>query len=234
LPFVPLEQVDPIYFSKSYYLEPDPKAAKAYALLRDTLEESGKVAIVKVALRRREALATLRVREGVLTMETMLWPDEIRAPDFGFLDESPEVRKQEMAMAASLVDSLSGDFDPTEFTDQYREALESLIEAKVEGRDQVPAPETEVDGGGKVVDLVAALQASIDAAKKGRTGGASSDDSVSARPAAKKTPATKAAATTAAATKAAAAKKAPAKKAPVAKKTAAKTAKRSSAARRSA
>jgi DNA end-binding protein Ku len=234
LQFVPLEQVDPIYFNKSYYLEPDPKATKAYVLLRDTLEESGKVAIVKVALRRREALATLRVREGVLTMETMLWPDEIRAPAFGFLDESPDVRKQEMAMAASLVDSLSGDFDPTEFTDQYREALESLIEAKVEGRDLVPAPETEVDGGGKVVDLVAALQASIDAAKKGRTGGASSDDSVSARPAAKKTPATKAAATKAAATKAAAAKKAPAKKAAVAKKTAAKTAKRSSAARRSA
>jgi len=224
LQFVPLEQVDPIYFNKSYYLEPDPKATKAYVLLRDTLEESGKVAIVKVALRRREALATLRVRDGVLTMETMLWPDEIRTPSFGFLDESPEVRKQEMAMAASLVDSLSGDFDPTEFTDQYREALESLIEAKVEGRDLVPAPETEVAGGGKVVDLVAALQASIEAAKKGRTGGAASDESVSARPTAKKAPAKKAAA----------AKKAPAKKAAVAKKTAAKTAKRSSAARRSA
>jgi len=193
-------------------------------LLRDTLEESGKVAIVKVALRRREALATLRVREGVLTMETMLWPDEIRTPSFGFLDESPEVRKQEMAMAASLVDSLAGDFDPTEFTDQYREALESLIEAKVEGRDLVPAPETEVAGGGKVVDLVAALQASIDAAKKGRVGGASSDDSVSARPAGKKAPAKKPAA----------AKKAPAKKATPPKKTAAKTAKKSSATRRSA
>jgi len=224
LQFVPLEQVDPIYFNKSYYLEPDPKATKAYVLLRDTLEESGKVAIVKVALRRREALATLRVREGVLTMETMLWPDEIRTPSFGFLDESPEVRKQEMAMAASLVDSLAGDFDPTEFTDQYREALESLIEAKVEGRDLVPAPETEVAGGGKVVDLVAALQASIDAAKKGRMGGASSDDSVSARPAGKKAPAKKPAA----------AKKAPAKKATPPKKTAAKTAKKSSATRRSA
>lgn len=229
LQFVPLEQVDPIYFNKSYYLEPDPKATKAYVLLRDTLEESGKVAIVKVALRRREALATLRVREGVLTMETMLWPDEIRQPSFGFLDESPEVRKQEMAMAASLVDSLSGDFDPTEFTDQYREALESLIEAKVEGRDLVPAPETEVAGGGKVVDLVAALQASIDAAKKGRTGGTSSDDSVSERPAAKKAPAKKAAPV-----KKAAAKKAPAKKAAAPKKTVAKTAKRSSATRRSA
>ena len=205
LQFVPLDQVDPIYFSKSYYLEPDAKATKAYVLLRDTLEDSGKVAIVKVALRRREALATLRVREGVLTMETMLWPDEIREPAFGFLDESPDVRKQELAMAASLVESLSGDFDPSAYTDQYREAVESLIEAKVEGRDLVPAPESEVEGGGKVVDLVAALQASIDAAKRGRAGGAASDASVSARPA-KKT---------------AAVKEAPAKKA-AAKKTAAR------------
>ena len=124
LQFVPLDQVDPIYFSKSYYLEPDPKATKAYVLLRDTLEDSGKVAIVKVALRRREALATLRVREGVITMETMLWPDEIRKPEFGFLDESPEIRKAELAMAASLVDSLAGDFDPSEYSDSYREALD--------------------------------------------------------------------------------------------------------------
>lgn len=233
LQFVPLEQVDPIYFSKSYYLEPDAKATKAYVLLRDTLEDSGKVAIVKVALRRREALATLRVREGVLTMETMLWPDEIREPAFGFLDESPEVRKQELAMAASLVESLSGDFDPSAYTDQYREAVESLIDAKVEGRDLVPAPESEVEGGGKVVDLVAALQASIDAAKRGRAGGASSDGGVSARPAKK---------SAAKSTATAAAKKAPAKKATPAKKTAAKkaaapakqAAKKASAARRSA
>jgi DNA end-binding protein Ku len=179
LQFVPLEQVDPIYFSKSYYLEPEARATKAYVLLRDTLAESGKVAIVKVALRRREALATLRVREGVLTMETMLWPDEIRKPDFGFVDESSQVRRQELAMAASLVDSLSGDFDPAEYTDHYREALDSLIEAKIEGRDLVPAPEAaETGAGGKVVDLVAALQASIDAAKRGRTGGAASDTEV--------------------------------------------------------
>jgi DNA end-binding protein Ku len=215
LQFVPLEQVDPIYFSKSYYLEPDPKATKAYVLLRDTLEESGKVAIVKVALRRREALATLRVRDGVLTMETMLWPDEIRTPDFGFLGESPDVRKQELAMASSLVESLSGDFDPSQYTDQYREALDSVIEAKIEGRDLVPAPDTEQTGrGGKVVDLVAALQASIDAAKRGRTGEVASSDT---REPAKTTPA----------------RNAPAKKAtaktsgrqPVAKKTAASTAK---------
>ena len=168
LQFVEESEVDPIYFAKSYYLEPDAQGAKPYVLLRDALENSDQVAIVKVALRRREALATLRVREGVLTMETMLWPDEIREPAFGFLDESPEVRKQELAMAASLVESLSGDFDPSQYTDQYREAVESLIDAKIEGRDLVPAPDTEVEGGAKVVDLVAALQASIDAAKRGR------------------------------------------------------------------
>ena len=254
LQFVPLEQVDPIYFNKSYYLEPDAKATKAYVLLRDTLEESGKVAIVKVALRRREALATLRVREGVLTMETMLWPDEIRTPDFGFLGESPEVRKQELAMAASLVDSLSGDFDPSEYTDHYREALDSVIEAKIEGRDLVPAPDTTETGkGGKVVDLVAALQASIDAAKRGRTAGSASDESGSgsATQAATKT-ATKTATKSGASKRAAPAAKKTATKAPAkpvartsAQKTSAKkaasasadakgTAKRSSATRRSA
>ena len=133
LQFVPLEQVDPIYFNKSYYLEPDPRAAKAYVLLRDTLEKSGRVAVVKVALRRREALATLRVRDGVITLETMLWPDEIRNPEFGFLDEDVDVRPAEIAMANGLVESLSGDFNPADYTDQYRAALESVVEAKIEG-----------------------------------------------------------------------------------------------------
>ena len=158
LQFVPLEQVDPIYFNKSYYLEPDARATKAYVLLRDTLEKSGRVAVVKVALRRREALATLRVREGVITLETMLWPDEIRAPEFGFLDEAVDVRPAEIAMASSLVDSLSGDFDPSDFTDQYRAALESVVEAKIEGRDLIPAPDSgDAETSGTVVDLVAAL-----------------------------------------------------------------------------
>jgi DNA end-binding protein Ku len=245
LQFVPLEQVDPIYFNKSYYLEPESKATKAYVLLRDTLEESGKVAIVKVALRRREALATLRVREGVLTMETMLWPDEVRKPDFGFLDEHPEVRRQELAMAASLVDSLSGDFDPTDYTDQYREALDSLIDAKIEGRDLVPAPDTTETGvSGKVVDLVAALQASIDAAKRGREGGAAAAveraAGKTATRAATKAPAktaTQAATRTATKTGTKAAKKAAAKSPAAAKKAtpaAKKAAKKSSATRRSA
>src|SRR5450432_2591850 len=190
LQFVPLEQVDPIYFNKSYYLEPDPRAAKAYVLLRDTLEKSGRVAVVKVALRRREALATLRVREGVITLETMLWPDEIRAPEFGFLDEAVEVRPQEIAMASSLVDSLSGDFDPSDFTDQYRAALESVVEAKIEGRDLIPAPEsTDTGASGTVVDLVAALQASIAAVKAATAGTAGTAGTASA--AAKESPAAK-------------------------------------------
>jgi DNA end-binding protein Ku len=200
LSFVPLEQVDPIYFAKSYYLEPESKATKAYVLLRDALEESGRVAIVKVALRRREALATLRVREGVVTLETMLWPDEIRTPDFGFLDEKVEVRPQELAMAHSLIESLTGDFDPSQFTDEYRAAVDSVIEAKIEGRDVVPAVETADAGApGKVVDLVAALQASIDAAKRNRAGGATADAAPagSARRGAAKKSAAKSAATTA-------------------------------------
>jgi DNA end-binding protein Ku len=187
LQFVPLDQVDPIYFNKSYYLEPDPRAAKAYVLLRDTLEKSGRVAVVKVALRRREALATLRVRAGVITLETMLWPDEIRRPDFGFLDEDVDVRPAEIAMANGLVESLSGDFDPADYTDQYRAALESVVEAKIEGRDLVPAPDTtEAEASGTVVDLVAALQASIAAVKASKESGGGSSAKASAPAGAKK------------------------------------------------
>jgi DNA end-binding protein Ku len=187
LQFVPLEQVDPIYFNKSYYLEPDPRAAKAYVLLRDTLEKSGRVAVVKVALRRREALATLRVRGGVITLETMLWPDEIRNPEFGFLDEDVDVRPAEIAMANGLVESLSGDFDPADYTDQYRAALQSVVEAKIEGRDLVPAPDTtESDTSGTVVDLVAALQASIAAVKAAKEQGGSASGKAAAPASGKK------------------------------------------------
>jgi DNA end-binding protein Ku len=209
LQFVPLDQVDPIYFNKSYYLEPDARATKAYVLLRDTLEKSGRVAVVKVALRRREALATLRVREGVITLETMLWPDEIRAPEFGFLDETVDVRPQEIAMASSLVDSLSGDFDPSDFTDQYRAALESVVEAKIEGRDLIPAPESSDAGAsGTVVDLVAALQASIAAVKAGTAGtaGTAAKEPAAKQPAASTGAAKKAAASKGAAKKTAASK----------------------------
>ena len=188
LQFVPLEQVDPIYFEKSYYLEPDKAGVKPYALLRDALEESGKVAVVKVALRNRESLATLRVRDGVFVLETMLWPDEVRTPDFGFLDEPVEVRPQELAMAGSLIDTLSGDFDPGQYKDSYREALQQVIEAKVAGQ-EVVQPEEAQPTSGTVVDLMAALRASVEAAKKGRSEGGSAQEQAPAVPSARRAPA---------------------------------------------
>jgi DNA end-binding protein Ku len=166
LQFVPLDQVDPIYFAKSYYLEPDAAGAKPYVLLRDALERSGMVAIVKVALRQRESLATLRVRGGIFVLETMLWPDEIRAADFPFLEEDIDVRAQELTMASSLIDSMSGDFDPSEHRDAYREALQEAIEAKIEGKEVVEPVEAKEPEA--AVDLLSALRASVEAAKKGR------------------------------------------------------------------
>jgi DNA end-binding protein Ku len=212
LSFVPLEQVDPIYFAKSYYLEPDKTATKPYVLLRDALEQADSVALVKVAIRTRESLATLRVRDGVLVLETMVWPDEVRTPDFGFLDEDVTVRQQELAMAQSLIESMSADFDPDQYHDEYRAALEQVIEAKIEGREVVEQPVQEEDTG-SVVDLMAALRASVAAAKKGRGEGDEADEEQppAKKAAAKKAPAKKAAAKAPA--KKAAAKKAPAKKA---------------------
>ena len=171
LQFVPLEQVDPIYFNKSYYLEPEKSATKPYVLLRDALERSGMVAVVKVAIRTREQLATLRVRDGVIVLETMLWPDEIRTPDFAFLDEDITVRGPEEKMADSLVASMSGDFDAGEFTDEYRDALMQMIDAKAAGHEVVEAPSDTSSGPANVVDLMAALRASVDAAKARRGGG---------------------------------------------------------------
>jgi DNA end-binding protein Ku len=166
LQFVAEEEVDPIYFAKSYYLEPDAQGAKPYVLLRDALEESGRVALVKVALRQRESLATLRVRGGVFVLETMLWPDEIRTPDFAFLEEDIEVRKQELAMATSLIETMEGEFDPAEYKDAYREALRAVIEAKVAG-EEVTRPEEAAEEA-PAADLLSALRASVEAAKKSR------------------------------------------------------------------
>ena len=180
LQFVPLEQVDPIYFSRSYYLEPDGTGAKPYVLLREALEGSGRVALVKVALRQRESLATLRVRDGVFVLEMMLWPDEVREAEFAFLDEDIDVRAQELQMAQSLIDTLSGDFEPEQYSDNYREALQTLIDAKVEGREVVQPSEPAADTG-KVVDLMAALRASVEAAREGRTGGTAEDRSSASR-----------------------------------------------------
>ena len=169
LQFAPAEQIDPIYFAKSYFLEPDAQGAKPYVLLRNALESSGQVAVVKVALRQRESLATLRVRDGVFVLETMLWPDEIRAPDFAFLEEDIEVRAQELKMAESLITTMEADFDPGEYHDTYREALQQVIEAKVAGKEVIPAQEEEE--ARPAVDLMAALRASVEAAKREREGG---------------------------------------------------------------
>jgi DNA end-binding protein Ku len=217
LTFVPLEQVDPIYFAKSYYLEPDKTGTKPYVLLRDALERSGKVAVVKVALRQREQLATLRVRDGVFVLETMLWPDEVRAPDFAFLDDDVSVRDQELAMAESLIDTLSGDFEPDQYRDDYRAALESVIEAKVSGR-EVVTPPGEAAPDTSMSDLMSVLRASVEAAKRDKGGGsapkaadADAGEAAPTKAAPKKAPA-KAAPAKAAPAKTGPAKKAPAKK----------------------
>jgi len=167
LEFVPAEQVDPILYAKAYYLEPEGAAAKPYVLLRDALTDSDRVAIVKVALRQREQLATLRVREGVMVLNTMLWPDEVREPDFGFLDQSISVRPAELTMATSLIDSMTGEFNPEEFTDDYRQALQQVIDAKVGGHEVVEHPPEQAKPTA-AIDLMAALKASVDRAKAAR------------------------------------------------------------------
>ncbi|MFB9237082.1 Ku protein [Plantactinospora siamensis] len=239
LEFVPAEQVDPILYNKAYFLEPEGTAAKPYVLLRDALTDSDRVAIVKVALRQREQLATLRVREGVLLLNTMLWPDEIRQPDFGFLDEDISVRPPELAMATSLIDSMAADFQPDAYTDDYRAALQEVIDAKVEGR-EVVAPEEEEAAPAAAVDLMAALRASVDRARAARgetddggAGGGAGEPTpiTSARSAKKAAPAGKQTA------KKAPAKKAPAKKTAAAKKTTEKkatTAKKTTGAKQTA
>ncbi|MEU7171758.1 Ku protein [Micromonospora tulbaghiae] len=220
LEFVPAEQVDPILYNKAYFLEPEGSATKPYVLLRDALSDSERVAIVKVALRQREQLATLRVREGVLLLNTMLWPDEIRRPDFGFLDEDLKVRPPELAMASSLIDSMAGEFEPDAFTDDYRAALQEVIDAKVEGR-EVVQPEEEEAAPAAAVDLMAALKASVERARAARgeapSGGGAEPTPISsarsAKKAAKKAPARKTAEKKAEPAKKTAAKKTPAKKA---------------------
>ncbi len=177
LEFVPAEQVDPILLGKTYYLEPDKAAAKPYALLRSALEEASRMAVVKVALRQRESMAVLRVRGKVICLQTLLWPDEVRDADFPVLDAEIDVKPAELAMANMLVESLASDFDPSEFSDRYDEALTQLIEAKINSGDtrSLPAPpESESGSGGEVVDLLAALQRSVEKARAAE-GGPSND-----------------------------------------------------------
>jgi DNA end-binding protein Ku len=172
LHFTPAEQLDPILFNRSYYVEPEAAGTRAYVLLRDALTDSGRIAVAKVALRQRESLATLRVRDGVLVLETLLWPDEVRAADFPFLDDDVSARPQELTMAESLIDSMTVDFDPGAYKDEYREAVIELVAAKTEGREIAqPAP---LEVAAESTSLADALRASLEAARGG--GGDASPD----------------------------------------------------------
>jgi len=223
LQFVDQDEIDPIMFEKTYYLEPDGPATRPYVLLRDALENAGQVAITKIAIRQRESLAALRVREGVLVLHTMRWPDEIRRPDFAFLDEDISVRPQELQMAEALISSMTGDFDPGEFSDDYREAMTALLEAKQSGGEVQQPPEVPEEGAA-VVDLMSALRRSVERARGGSADdGGEKPAATKASPATKAAPAAKASATKAAPAKKPAAKTTPEKK-PAEKKPAAKTA----------
>jgi DNA end-binding protein Ku len=162
--FAPAEQLDPILFNRSYYVEPEAAGARAYVLLRDALEQSGRVAVAQVALRQRESLATLRVRAGVLVLETLLWPDEVREALFPFLEQDVEVRPPELAMASSLIDSMTVDFDPGAHHDGYREALVELVEAKIQGRELLQPGTVEI-AATPASSLADALRASLAAAQ---------------------------------------------------------------------
>ncbi|CAN5264006.1 Ku protein [soil metagenome] len=213
LEFVPASQVDPILYDRSYFLEPDSKSSKSYVLLAKTLLETDRVAIVHFALRNKTRLAALRVKDfskrEVMVIHTLLWPDEIRDPDFPVLDTKVEIKPAELKMAGQVVDSMADDFNPDLFHDDYQDQLKELVAAKLEGGEAFTVEETptELDETEDVSDLLAKLEASV---KKRQASGSSESSSGSGAPA-KKAPATKAPA------KKAAAKKAPAKKTPAKK-----------------
>ncbi|WP_280299816.1 Ku protein [Nocardia neocaledoniensis] len=192
LEFVPSEQIDPVLFDKSYYLEPDSSTPKAYQLLAATLERIDKTALVHFTLRQKTRLAALRVREGVLVLQTLLWPDEVRAVDFPSLDDAPAPRPQELKMAETLVESMSGDFDPSEYTDEYQIELQKVLdEAIASGTGKVESAESAEPAeapDAEVVDLVAALQRSLEA-----SGRREADEKPAPKKAAKKSAAKKAA-----------------------------------------
>lgn len=189
--FVPSDQVDPLTLDKPYYLEPDSKSPKAYVLLRKTLEQTDRTAIVRFTLRQKTRLAALRVRGKVLVLQTLLWSDEVRAADFPSLDEDVRISKKELELSSSLVDSYSADFDPEEFVDEYQKELRTLIDAKIDAGDTFDVAETFGEGekpgeGGEVIDLMEALRASVARSKEKRAGG-NDDTSSTDTPKKKKT-----------------------------------------------
>lgn len=219
--FVEADDIDPTYINQTYFLEADGPGAKPYVLLRDALVKSGRVAIVKVALRSRETLAMVRAKDDLLLMHTILWPDELRDGQFAAPAEDVSVSDAEITMAGSFIDALSGPFEPEQFHDAYREALETLVEAKLSGS-AMPTEDEDEGPQADVVDLVAALRASVEAAKKRRAEGSAEEktddgEGEEEKPAAKKTTARKAPAKKTAAKKTAAKKTTSTRKTPARK-----------------
>ncbi|MGA8988125.1 Ku protein [Aeromicrobium sp.] len=173
--FVPADQVDVMRLDKAYYLEPEERALKPYTLLRRALEDSDRTAIVQFALRQKTRLAALRVRGNVLLLQTMLWDDEVRSPAFDVLATTPRISQKERDMAAQLVDSLSEDFNPAAFTDDYQEQLRTLIEAKLEKGATLDTEATfgepDETADADVVDLMEALKRSVDRKKASKKTG---------------------------------------------------------------
>lgn len=167
--FVDQADIDPIYYRTTYYLAPEKTGVKAYKILEKALSDKGMVGIAKVAIREKEYLATLRADDGVILMETMYWPDEIREPAFETLEasEDQEVRDEEVKMAEMIIDNLTGSFDPSAWNDGSREKIEAAAQLKVEGQ-EIVAPEAPQPTG--VVDLMEALKASVEATKAKKAG----------------------------------------------------------------
>jgi DNA end-binding protein Ku len=180
--FVPNDQLDPLMFDRSYYLEPDSKSLKAYALLRKTLEDEERTAIVEFALRQKTRLGALRVRGNVLVLQTLLWHDEIRAADFPALDQTPRISDRELQLSSALMESFAGDFEPEKFSDEYQVELRKLIDAKLEQGESVDTAATfgeeeEKKGGGEVIDLMEALQRSVERSRSTKSSSSSSRSS---------------------------------------------------------
>ena len=161
--FVSLDEIDPIYFRKAYYLLADDGAEKPYRLLAQALEETGRVAVAKVVIRNKQHLACLRPVEGTLVLETMYYADEVRQPEAA---PRPQVREAEVEMAKTLIESLTAEWDPERYHDRYRTELLDLLERKAGGE---PLPEPQAEEGGEVVDLMEALRQSVEATKRRKT-----------------------------------------------------------------
>jgi DNA end-binding protein Ku len=160
--FVDESEIDPMMYKSSYYLAPEKTGVKAYRILEEALKEKGRVGIAKVAIREKQQLATLRAKDGVIVMETMYWPDEIREAEFEELDGKVDIRPEEVQMASMIIDNLTRPFEGEDYVDRSREAVEELAAKKVAGEEIVAPASPEPT---KVVDLLEALKASVEATK---------------------------------------------------------------------